>query len=48
MKSGSIICLHDAGGDAGAPENTLQALETALPALVKAGYTFQKLEEETL
>lgn len=48
VKSGSIICLHDAGGDAGAPENTLQALATALPALVKAGYTFQKLEEETL
>lgn len=43
-KSGSIICLHDggrrSGGAPGAPQRTIRALETVIPALKARGYTF--------
>ena len=46
VKGGSVICLHDAGGDPGAPEHTLQALELAIPILQKRGYVFTRLGEQ--
>lgn len=40
-----IIVLHDSGGADGAPENTLQALETTLPRLLKEGFHFVTVDE---
>lgn len=40
-----IIVLHDSGGAIGAPENTLQALETTIPKLLKKGFHFVTVDE---
>jgi peptidoglycan/xylan/chitin deacetylase (PgdA/CDA1 family) len=45
VKTGSIIVLHDAGGDPGTPEKTLQALPLAIERLRAAGYQFQRLDK---
>ena len=45
VKPGSVICLHDAGGDEGAPEHTLAALELAIPQLQEKGFQFARLGE---
>ena len=43
-KNGSVICLHDSGGDTGgkegAPLTTIGALSVFLPAMIKDGYKF--------
>jgi len=35
IKSGSIVLLHDAGGDEGAPQNTLRAVDQLCQAIVE-------------
>ena len=45
VQRGSIICLHDGGGAPGAPERTIDALESALPVFQKIGYRFVLLKE---
>ncbi len=40
-----IIVLHDSGGAIGAPENTLIALETTIPKLLKEGFHFVTVDE---
>ncbi|MFU0799486.1 MAG: polysaccharide deacetylase family protein [Xylanivirga thermophila] len=42
---GSIVVLHDNGGDPGAPENTLKALPVIIDALKKDGFEFVTLDE---
>ncbi|HML47538.1 MAG TPA: polysaccharide deacetylase family protein [Clostridia bacterium] len=44
VKGGSVICLHDAGGDRraapGAAEHTLQAVAEFVPLMLKKGFRF--------
>lgn len=40
-----IIVLHDSGGATGAPNNTLKALETTIPKLLKKGFHFITVDE---
>lgn len=40
-----IIVLHDSGGAKGAPQNTLDALETVIPKLLQKGYNFITIDE---
>ncbi len=42
---GSIIVLHDSGGDPGAPRNTLQALPRIIEHYKANGYQFVALQE---
>ncbi|NQV18017.1 MAG: polysaccharide deacetylase family protein [Armatimonadetes bacterium] len=42
IKSGSIIVLHDGGGDR---SNTVKAVEILIPELLKRGYLFKKVSE---
>lgn len=41
---GAVICLHDGRGEAGAPKRTVEALRSALPVLIKRGYTFERMD----
>lgn len=43
--NGSIICLHDARGDEGAPERTIEGLKNALPKL-KQIYNFVGIKDK--
>jgi len=43
---GAVICLHDGRGENGAPARTIAALEEAIPALLKQGYHFRRLDNE--
>lgn len=43
--SGSIIVLHDSGGDPGAPQNTLKALPDVIAYFLTNGYRFVSLQE---
>lgn len=45
VKPNSIIVLHDAGGEKGAPENTVAALPGIIRQLQRDGYTFVSLDE---
>lgn len=45
VKPNSIIVLHDSGGEAGAPENTVAALPGIIKNLQTKGYCFVTLEE---
>lgn len=45
VKPNSIILLHDAGGEPGAPANTIAALPGIIEKLRAAGYTFVTPEE---
>lgn len=40
IKTGSIVCLHDARGEEGAPRRTIEALERIIPKLKEEGYSF--------
>jgi hypothetical protein len=44
MKNNSIICLHDSsegiGAAKNAPEQTIKALQTFIPSMIKEGYHF--------
>lgn len=42
---GSIIVLHDSGGDPGAPQNTLKALPGVITYFKTHGYRFVSLQE---
>jgi peptidoglycan/xylan/chitin deacetylase (PgdA/CDA1 family) len=42
---GSIIVLHDSGGDPGAPRNTLKALPGVIAYFQNSGYRFVSLQE---
>ena len=42
MKPGSIIVLHDGGGDR---SNTVKAVEILIPELLKRGYFIKKVSE---
>jgi peptidoglycan/xylan/chitin deacetylase (PgdA/CDA1 family) len=44
-KDKDIIVLHDSGGAKGAPNNTLDALESTIPKLLKSGYNFITIDE---
>lgn len=41
---GAVICLHDGRGKAGAPGRTVEALKSALPVLLRRGYSFEKMD----
>lgn len=43
VKPGAIVLLHDSGGQPGAPEKTLQALQSVIPRLKKRGFEFVTL-----
>lgn len=49
VNPGDIIVLHDSNhksnNDKGAPQNTIKALETILPILIKRGFYFKTIEE---
>lgn len=45
LRPGSIIVLHDAGGEAGAPAHTVQALPELLQQLRNDGYQFVGLDD---
>lgn len=45
VKPNSVIVLHDAGGDPGAPENTLKALPEVIRVFQAEGYQFVSLQE---
>lgn len=47
VKPNTIIVLHDAGGDPGAPQNMLEALPEVIDTLRAAGYEFVSLQEIT-
>lgn len=45
IDSGSIVVLHDSGGDPGAPRNMLQALPELIHSLKTEGFQFVTLSE---
>lgn len=45
VEKNSIIVLHDSGGDAGAPENMVEALPIVIRELKAKGYQFVSLPE---
>lgn len=45
IEEGDIIVLHDSGGALGAPNNTLEALESTIPKLKNLGYNFITIDE---
>lgn len=45
IQPGSVVCLHDGRGADGAPQRTIQALDSTIPLLQQAGYRFLRLEE---
>lgn len=47
VKPGAVIVVHDAGGNAGAPENTLKALPEVINYFQSNGYQFVSLAEIT-
>jgi len=46
VRDGAIICLHDNGRAEDAPRKMIEALDTAIPQLKVAGYSFVKLARE--
>ena len=44
VKGGEVVCLHDGRGEEGAPGNMIEALEDAIPNLLKRGFVFERLE----
>lgn len=44
VKGGEVICLHDGRGEEGAPGKMIEALEVAIPNLLKRGFKFEGLE----
>jgi peptidoglycan-N-acetylglucosamine deacetylase len=47
VRPGSIIVIHDAGGDPGAPENMLKALPEIIEQFQAKGYDFETLANIT-
>ncbi|TCL62024.1 peptidoglycan/xylan/chitin deacetylase (PgdA/CDA1 family) [Hydrogenispora ethanolica] len=45
VKPGAVVVLHDGGGEAGAPLNTLQALPEFIRYYLEEGWRFVTLEE---
>lgn len=45
VTSGTIIVLHDSGGDSGAPANTVAALPEIISNLAAAGFEFVSLDD---
>lgn len=46
VRDGAIICLHDNGKAEEAPQKMIEALDTVIPKLKAAGYSFVKLSRE--
>lgn len=44
VKSGDVICLHDARGENDAPSRTIKALSSMLPYWLDQGYEFKVME----